>query len=58
MFVSELKKKDPETKLEEGMGIGKFLAELKDEPPILVSFTIFLAEEFLKESNGGKDLPD
>ena len=55
MFIRELKVKDPETKLEEGMGIGRFLAELKDEPPILVSFTLFLAEEFLKESNGGKD---
>ena len=31
------------------MGIGKFLDELKDEPDLLVGFTLFLSEEFLKD---------
>ena len=55
MFVRELKQKDPETKLDEGMGFGKFVSELKDEPTILVNFTVFIAEEFLKDSSGNKD---
>ena len=31
------------------MGIGKFLDEMKDEKELLVGFTIFLSEEFLKD---------
>lgn len=40
------------------MGIGRFLAEIKDEPDVLVGFTIYIAEEFLKETKGKKDETD
>ena len=43
------------------MGVGRFLDELKDEPEILVGFSIFIAEEFLKEQapvSGGGDPTD
>ena len=53
MYISELKRTNPESKIDPKMGVGRFLDELKDEPDILVGFTIFLAEEFLK--NGQKD---
>ena len=35
------------------MGVGKFLAELKDEPDLLVGFSVYLAEEFLKDPSLG-----
>lgn len=35
------------------MGVGKFLDELKDEPDLLVGFSIFIAEEFLKDPSLG-----
>ena len=49
MFVRELKRKNPEAKINDKMSVGSFLAEMKDEPDILVGFTIFLAEEFLRK---------
>ena len=49
MFVRELKRKNPEAKINDKMSVGSFLAEMKDEPDILVGFTIYLAEEFLKK---------
>ena len=49
MFVRELKTKNPEAKINDKMSVGSFLAEMKDEPDILVGFTIFLAEEFLRK---------
>ena len=54
-YIRELKEKKPEAKVDESMGIGKFLAEIKDEPDVLVGFTIYIAEEFLKEYQGNKD---
>lgn len=53
MYISELKRTNPGSNIDPKMGVGRFLDELKDEPDILVGFTIFLAEEFLK--NGQKD---
>lgn len=47
MYIHKLKSKHPNANLEERMSVGKFLDEMKDEPDILVGFTIFLAEEFL-----------
>ena len=55
MFMREFKTSNPDTKLEESISIHRFLAELKDEPSVLVSFSIFLAEEFLKDSQGGSN---
>ena len=55
MFVRELKTKNPEAKINDKMSVGSFLAEMKDEPDILVGFTIFLAEEFLKNAEGLDD---
>ena len=52
MYIRDLKQKSNEGAVEsikENMGIGKFLDELKDEPELLVGFSIFLAEEFLKD---------
>ena len=52
MYIRELKLKNPDIpSIDEGMGIGKFLAEMKDESDILVGFSIFLAEEFLDSSS-------
>jgi len=38
------------------MGVGKFLEEMKDEPDILVGFSLFIAEELVAsdEDEGGK----
>ena len=58
MYIRELKTKNPEAKVDESMGIGRFLAEIKDEPDVLVGFTIYIAEEFLKETKGKKDETD
>ena len=55
MFMREFKTNNPDTKLDETISIHRFLAELRDEPTVLVSFTIFLAEEFLKDSQGGSN---
>ena len=49
MYIRKLKEQNPEAKLDESISVGKFLDELKDETDILVGFTIFLAEEFLKD---------
>jgi len=49
LYVRTLKHKHPNASLNESMSVGKFLDEMKDEPDILVGFTIFLAEEFLGE---------
>ena len=49
MFIKELKEKNPSANLDEKMSVGKFLDELKDEPDVLVGFSVFLAEEFLTE---------
>lgn len=58
MFIKERKAIDPEIRLDERMGVGRFLAELKDEPDVLVAFTVYIAEEFLKESKGKQDQTD
>ena len=50
MYIHNLKSKHPNANLEERMSVGKFLDEMKDEPDILVGFTIFLAEEFLTQN--------
>jgi hypothetical protein len=41
LYICDLKKKKPETKLDESIGVGKFLSILKDEPEIIVGFTLF-----------------
>ena len=59
MFIKELKKTNPSANLDEKMSVGKFLDELKDEPDILVGFSVFLAEEFLAsnhKASGDKDV--
>ena len=58
MFVRELKRKNPEAKINDKMSVGSFLAEMKDEPDILVGFTIFLAEEFLKNQTSDQGMDD
>ena len=50
MYIHKLKSKHPNASLEERMSVGKFLDEMKDEPDILVGFTVFLAEEFLAQN--------
>ena len=52
MYIRDLKKKKPETKLDETIGVGKFLSILKDEPEIFVDFTLFQTEELLVEAEG------
>ena len=51
LFIKKLKSEYPAANLEERMSVGKFLDELKDEPSVLVGYTNFLAEEFLKEND-------
>ena len=51
MFVKELKTKNPSANLDEKMSVGKFLDEIKDEPDVLVGFSVFLAEEFLSKNS-------
>lgn len=51
MFVKELKTKNPNANLDEKMSVGKFLDEIKDEPDVLVGFSVFLAEEFLSKNS-------
>ena len=51
LFIKKLKSEYPTANLEERMSVGKFLDELKDEPNVLVGYTIFLAEEFLNEND-------
>lgn len=59
MYIRELKLKNPSIeKMDEKMGLGKFLAELKDESDILVGFSIFLAEEFLTKNKSGQEQQD
>ena len=52
MYIRDLKSKSEgaSESIKENMGVGKFLDELKDEPDLLVGFTLFIAEEFLKDS--------
>ena len=52
MYIRELKLKNPNAEVDEKMSIGRFLDEMKDEPDLLVGFTIYLAEEFLAQSAG------
>ena len=54
MYIRELKTKNPSIpKINEKMGVGRFLAEIKDESDILVGFSFFLAKEFLQKKKGG-----
>ena len=56
MYIRDLKQKSEGASAEsikENMGVGKFLDELKDEPDLLVGFSIFIAEEFLKDPSLG-----
>ena len=56
MYVRDLKQKGGEgaaKSIKENIGIGKFLDEMKDEPDLLVGFTVFIAEEFLKDPSLG-----
>lgn len=55
MYIHNLKSKHPNANLDERMSVGKFLDEMKDEPDILVGFTIFLAEEFLTQNQKPED---
>lgn len=52
MFIRDVKLKnnvEAAESLDEKMSIGRFVAELKDEPDLLVGFTVFIAEEFLND---------
>jgi len=51
LFIHKLKSSYPNANLEAHMNVGNFLDEIKDEPDVLVGFTIFLAEEFLDEND-------
>jgi hypothetical protein len=41
MYIRHLKKSEPESKCDESMGVGHFLAIIKEEPEIMVGFTLF-----------------
>ena len=41
MYIRHLKKKEPESKVNVEMGVGNFLAIMKEEPEIIVGFTLF-----------------
>ena len=53
LFIHKLKSSYPNANLDERMSVGKFLDEMKDEPNVLVGFTVFLAEEFIAENESG-----
>ena len=56
MYIRKIKQDNPEAAVDESMGVGKFLEEMKDEPDILVGFSLFIAEELVAsdEDEGGK----
>ena len=58
MYIQDLKKKQPEAAFDEKMSVGRFLDEMKDEPDILVGFSIYLAEEFLKDGKQNTEEDD
>ena len=58
MYIQDLKKKQPEAAFDEKMSVGRFLDEMKDEPDILVGFSIYLAEEFLKDGKRNSEEDD
>ena len=54
MYIRDTLQKNLSVKsISEQMGVGKFLAEMKDEPDLLVGFSVFLAEEFLQDPSLG-----
>ena len=49
-YIRIVKEQDPNTALNENMGVGKFLQKLKEEPKVIEGFTVFLSEELLHEA--------